>query len=357
MSYQLCEKVRNLEPYEPISGTYKIRLDANESFYSMPQEILDEIKNIIQNTSFNRYPDPCAKELIRTFADFYDIDPEYVTAGNGSDELISVITTNLLQKNSKVLVIEPDFSMYRFYATLCENEVIAVQKNENFCIDIDMVIRTANENKVDMIIFSNPCNPTGQGVSCDEIRRLIANVSALVILDEAYMDFWNQPLLKEAANYDNLIILKTASKCIGSAAIRLGFAIANKTITTALRAVKSPYNVNTLTQNIGTCIFSHKTLLQERRTEIIANKNKLYKAISELCQKYNAPIRIFETCTNFVYITGELSKSIFDFMLSNGIAIRCFKNNALRITAGSTEENAEFIFTLEKFFANQTEKM
>lgn len=357
MSYQLCKKVRNLEPYEPISGTYKIRLDANESFYAMPQELLDEIKDIIQNTDFNRYPDPCAKKLIRTFADFYDIDPDYVTAGNGSDELISVITTNLLQKNSKVLVIEPDFSMYRFYADLCENEVIAVQKDENFCIDIDKVIRTANENKADMIIFSNPCNPTGQGVPCEEIRRLITSVSALVVLDEAYMDFWNQPLLKEAADYDNLIILKTASKCIGSAAIRLGFAVANKTVTTALRAVKSPYNVNTLTQDIGTCIFSHKTLLRERRAEIIASKDKLYNAVSELCKKYNAPMRVFETCTNFVYMTGGLSKPIFDFMLSNEIAIRYFKNDALRITAGSAEENTEFLFTLEKFFANQTEKM
>lgn len=352
MPYQLCEKVRNLEPYEPISGEYKIRLDANESYYAMPQELLDEMKDIIQQINFNRYPDPYAVQLVKTFADFYDLDPNCVTAGNGSDELISVIMTNLLQKGSKVMTIEPDFSMYRFYATLCENEVISAPKDENLNINVDEVIRFANENQADMIIFSNPCNPTGQGVPYDDVRRLVEGVSALVVLDEAYMDFWDEPFLKNAAVYDNLIVLKTASKCVGSAAIRLGFAVANQTITNAIRAVKAPYNVNTVSQNIGTCIFSHKELLKSRRLEIIASKYRLYTDIKALAEKYNAPMKIFESCTNFVYIQTDLAKSIFDFMLSNSIAIRCFGSTALRITAGSSDENAEFLSILEKYFQN-----
>ncbi len=350
MPYQLCEKVRNLEPYDPISGIYKIRLDANESYYDMPQEILDEMKEIVQKTNFNRYPDPYAVKLVRAFAEFYNLDPNCVTAGNGSDELISVITTNLLQKGSKVITLEPDFSIYRFYATLCENEVIALPKNENLNINVDEVIRFANENKVDMIIFSNPCNPTGQGIPYEDIRRLTESVSALVVLDEAYMDFWDESFLKNAAVYDNLIVLKTASKCIGNAAIRLGFAVANPTITNVIRAVKAPYNVNTLSQDIGACVFSHKELLKSRRLEIIAAKDALYEGIKVLAEKYNAPMSIFESHTNFVYIQTDLAQAIFDFMLSNSIAIRCFGGKALRITAGNPSENAEFLSTLEKYF-------
>ena len=88
MSYILCDKVRNLEPYQPIEGQYRIRLDANESFYGMPEVIKEEFKTIIDTLDFNRYPDPMARELIAAFADFYGISSEHITATNGSDEML-----------------------------------------------------------------------------------------------------------------------------------------------------------------------------------------------------------------------------------------------------------------------------
>ena len=96
------------------------------------------------------------------------------------------------------------------------------------------------------------------GLCKDEVRRLIRSVNALVILDEAYMDFWDQSLLQEAESYDNLIILRTCSKAFGMAAVRLGFAVANQTLTNAIRAVKSPYNVNTVTQAFGAAVLNQK---------------------------------------------------------------------------------------------------
>lgn len=353
MPYTLCEKVRDLEPYEPISGTYRIRLDANESFYNMPDEIKSEIKNIIDRTDFNRYPDATAKKLIESFSAFYDIDPDTVTATNGSDEMLYLLASAMLQRNSKVLVIEPDFSMYRFYSVLSENQIIAVQKPDTLQINVDEVIQTANENNVDMIIFSNPCNPTGQGVTADDARKLVKSVSALVVLDEAYMDFWNQALLKEAAQYDNLIVLKTASKAVGAAAVRIGFAIANKTLTKALRAVKSPYNVNTITQEIGTCIYSQKELLQSRCEEIIKNTKNLYAELLRLQKQYELPVsifKIFAPCTNFVFIKADFAKELFEYLLDNGIAIRFFSNvSAVRITSGSADENIEVLTYIERY--------
>ena len=96
-----------------------------------------------------------------------------------------------------------------------------------------------------MVIFSNPCNPTSLGLNREQVRRLITSVDALVVVDEAYMDFWDQSILQEVHQYDNVIVLRTCSKAVGMAALRLGFAVANPTITRALRAVKSPYTVNT----------------------------------------------------------------------------------------------------------------
>ncbi len=354
MSYVLCDKVRELEPYEPITGSYKIRLDANESFYSMPQEIRDEIKEIVQKLDFNRYPDPCAAELIKAFSDFYGISPDNVTATNGSDEMLYLLASAMLKKNSTVVVAEPDFSMYNFYSFLSENKVISYRKNDMFGIDTDELIKTVNENNADMVIFSNPCNPTGQGITAQQAKKLVESVNALVVLDEAYMDFWNESILSEAAQYDNLIVLKTASKAVGSAALRLGFAVSNKTITTALRAVKSPYNVNTLSQKAGTCIFRHKDMLIERTNTIRENTNQLYNELVELKTNYKLPFDILEPCANFVFIRTELAKSIFEYLLKNSIAVRYFGSaGALRITTGSGDENKELMSVLERYIIEQ----
>ncbi len=350
MSYELCKKVCLLEPYEPISGDYKIRLDANESYYNLPDVIKDEIKNIIDNVAFNRYPNPNADRLVQPFADYYGISPFNVTAFNGSDEVLYLIASAMLTKNSKVIVTEPDFSMYAFYSYLSENEIITYRKNDDLNIDVDELISLAKSENTDMIIFSNPCNPTGQGISAEKVRKLINAVNCLVVLDEAYMDFWSESLIKEAAEYDNLIVLKTASKAVGSAAIRLGFAVANNKLTTALKAVKAPYNVNTLSQEIGRCIYSHKDILNSRRQEIIKNTALLYKNIRDIVNNYKLPFKVYETCANFVFLESDRSKEIYEFLLENSVAVRYFRNaDALRITTGNEQENKEFLVLFEKF--------
>ena len=245
---------------------------------------------------------------------------------------------------------DPDFSMYNFYSFLSENKVITYRKNELLGINVDDLIKTVNDNSADMVIFSNPCNPTGLGISADDARKLVRSVNALVVLDEAYMDFWDQSILTEASSYDNLIVLKTASKAVGCAAIRLGFAVANKTITNALRAVKSPYNVNSLSQRIGTCVYAHKDMLIERRDTIIRNTKELYKSILALKERYSLAFDIVEPCANFVFVRTELAKDIFTYLLENGIAVRFFGSaGALRITTGSEEENAEVLRCIEKY--------
>ena len=254
--FQLNEKVKNLTPYEPISGTYEIRLDANESFLTVPKNIENEMVEALKNSALNRYPDPMATKLVNGFANYFNVNADCVTAGNGSDEIISVIMNAFLQKGDKILTLEPDFSMYRFYAEIAECESVKYQKDDNLDVNIDDVITLANSENVRIVIFSNPCNPTSRIITKDHIRKLINSTDALVVLDEAYMDFAeDESLLGEFEKYDNLIILKTCSKALGSAALRLGFAVANKTLTNVIRAVKSPYNVNSVSQALGEVLF------------------------------------------------------------------------------------------------------
>ena len=344
--FQLNEKVKNLTPYEPISGTYEIRLDANESFLTFPKEIEDEMVEALKNSALNRYPDPNATKLVKGFADYFKVNPDCVTAGNGSDEIISVIMNAFLQKGDKILTLEPDFSMYRFYAEIAECESVKYQKDNNLDVNIDDVIALANSEKVRIVIFSNPCNPTSRIVTKDDVRKLINNTEALVVLDEAYMDFAeDESLLGEFENYDNLIILKTCSKALGCAALRLGFAVANKTLTNVIRAVKSPYNVNSVSQALGEVLFAHPDYIDNCIETVVNSRKELYSRILEI--KSDKIEKVYETHTNFVFMKVKNAKQVFEKMKENSIIIRNM-GDYLRITAGTKYENEKMLETFKK---------
>ncbi len=350
MSYKLNKKLVNLVPYDPITGYYDIRLDANESCFDLSPELKEKICRSIADINFNRYPDCLAQRPTEAFAKLYNISPELITVGNGSDELISVITSCFFEAGNTIVNVSNDFSMYGFYAQLYETKVETYQKEEDLSIDPDKLISFCREKKANGLVFSNPCNPTSLGLDRDSVRKIITSLSdTLVILDEAYMDFWDQSLLDEVDKYDNLIILKTCSKAIGMAAVRMGFAIANKTITTAMRAAKSPYNNDTVAQTIVSEILSEKDYLLSCRDVIVANTKSLYSDIKALDAKYSCFEKVYEPCTNFVYIKTDEFQKIYEFLLENSIAIRKF-SGYLRITAGSEKENAAVIAALEKYF-------
>ena len=342
MAYIINSKIRDMEPYQPILGTYRIRLDANESFLQPDPEIISKIKNVAASVPFNRYPDPYAEELCRAFAGFYGISAANVVAGNGSDELISLLFGAFLMKGESVMTLSPDFSMYRFYGGISEAKCVEFQKKDDFTVDVNDLIDAVNQSGVRMIIFSNPCNPTSLGMKREEIRHLVRSVDALVVLDEAYMDFWNQSMLGEVNDYDNLVILRTCSKAVGMAAVRLGFAVANQTLIRSLKAVKSPYNVNAVSQKIGTVLFNEQEWLRSCVREIIASRDLLSSALKDFGAAHPGKISVLDSAANFVTVRFSGSEKIYRILLEKGIAVRCF-SGFLRVTAGNREENAEFV--------------
>ncbi len=345
--YTLPEKLQSVTPYDPITGTYKLRCDANESCLQLPQEILEEISGAVQNIPYNRYPDPYATELCQAFADYYDIPAEWVTAANGSDELLALLTSCFMESGDKLLTLTPEFSMYRVYAGLYEDVNVVKEKTDTLQIDVDAVIDCCNKENVRMVMFSNPCNPTSLGLGREEVDRLIRSVNALVVLDEAYMDFWDQSMLQHAADYDNLVILRTASKAVGMAAARLGFAVAGKTITNTLRAVKSPYNVNTISQTVGALLYRKKAFLQDRTEYLIDCRKDLQKRLESL-DNGNPFTTIYPSVTNFVYAKTPCATQLHQYLLEQSIAVRCM-GDALRITAAAPEDNKTIAAAIAAF--------
>lgn len=351
MSYKLNKKLVNLVPYDPITGHYDIRLDANESCFNLSDSLKEKISKSISQIDFNRYPDSLSKAPTKAFAELYNISEELVSVGNGSDELISIISSCFFESGDTIVNVSNDFSMYEFYAQLYEVNVATYQKESDLSIDPDKLIAFCKESGAKGLIFSNPCNPTSLGLDRDAVRKIITSLEdTLVILDEAYMDFWDQSLLDEADKYSNLIILKTCSKAIGLAAVRCGFAVANKTITNAIRAAKSPYNNDTVAQTIVSDILSEKQYLNDCRDIIVKNTKQLYSDITALNEKYSCFDTVYNTCTNFVFIKTEEFEKIYQFMLDNSIAIRKFRG-FIRVTSGTAQENARFMEVLEKYYS------
>ncbi|WMJ23633.1 histidinol-phosphate transaminase [Paludicola sp. MB14-C6] len=343
MPYELNNKIKELTPYEPITGDYRIRLDANESYIQYPKEKLQTALN----QGLNRYPDPYAKKLCESFSKLYSVKANNVTAGNGSDELISLIVGAFFTHGDTLLTLSHDFSMYRFYGNVFGIKTEVFSKKTDLTIDVDALISYINEHHIAGLIFSNPCNPTSLSLNREAVIKLVSSVNALVVVDEAYMDFSDQSILDVCCNYSNVMVLKTCSKAIGLAAIRLGFAIANDKITKALRAVKSPYNVNAVTQSIGEIVLNDDAYVKECTANLLINKTELYNEILKLSQKTNLFEVIYPSSTNFLFIKTNQSKYIFEELLKRSIAIR-YMGDYIRITTGSKAENKELIEALKE---------
>jgi histidinol-phosphate aminotransferase len=174
-------------------------------------------------------------------------------------------------------------------------------------------------------------------------------VKALVVLDEAYMDFWDKSnsLIKDINEYSNLIIFRTASKALGSASLRLGFAVANETISRAIASVKSPYNVNSISQAIGAKLYKNKLFLNNRIKTIVENTKTLYNELLRL-SSLTKDFYVYPTKTNFVFAKTSFGKELWEYLKKNSIAIRLM-GDYIRITSGTKEEINAVVSLIEKF--------
>ncbi len=344
------KKTEGIEPYIVDTGKYRARLDANESFISLPESVRFEISFALENFEYNRYPDPAAACLKKAFSSYYGLAEENVGVGNGSDEVISLLMNCFLDAGSTVMTFTPDFSMYAFYASLAGMKTVQCEKREDFSIDFDRAEKMICESGARMVIFSNPCNPTGRIEKKEDIKRLASLFTdTIFVVDEAYMDFASvkkeESFLNETEEYSNIIVLKTLSKALGAASLRLGFVVADKTFADMFYAVKSPYNVNGISQKIGEILLSQKAFLDDSTEKLVESVRYLRNEIikREIANPY-------ETYTNFVFFRDEKAGEKYAYLKENGVLVRKFGigGGALRITAGSEQENELLLKLLEE---------
>jgi len=295
---------------------------------------------------FNRYPDSSQKKLKAKLADLKGLSPAQIAIGNGSDELIDLIIKIFCEpKKDAILMMNPSFAMYGFYATVNENEVIKLDLDENFEIVKDDFLKITQEREIKIFFLCSPNNPTGNSV--EDFEFFIQNFNGIVVIDEAYIEFsGNRSGIELLDKYPNLIVLQTFSKAWGTAGARVGTAYASEEIIRFINTVKAPYNVNSLSQELILSILDDENKLKENVENVLKEKAWLeeqFKTIS--CIE-----KVFPTDANFFLIKMRDGKKVYEKMLEEEVLTSQRAPaipDCIRINVGNREENEKLINVLK----------
>lgn len=334
--------------------TSGILLNANESPFPISEDIRKEMVEAISKIEFNRYPNDDATELRKAYADYLNVDEAMVMVGNGSDEMIGLIISLMIEKGKKVYTLDPDFSMYDYYTGMHGGEMVKYNYAKSHRFHVEEFIEYGREQNIDMILFSNPNNPTGAMISNQEILKILeAFPRCPVVIDEAYGEFAQESMLAHLEEYRNLIILRTMSKAFGAAALRCGFMITATETMKQLRPYKVPYNVNTLTQAFATILLGHKEKMKQQINEIILLRDEMYQQILDL---HLSDVIIYPSQANYLYGQSEKKELFLQALANKDITIRNYtQDHTFRITIGTREQNNLVLETIKEVFQEQKE--
>jgi len=339
------QDLKKLSPYEPVVQPGVIKMDANEFPFDFPQEVMDYIYSSTDPQSFNRYPDPMAGDLRTALAGYTGAPKEYILAGNGSDEIILNLALTFAT-GGDVLITPPTFSMYEVHSMVAGARPKFIPRNGDFSVNVEEVINQANNTDTRLIFICSPNNPTANETPQHEIKRILQNVSALVVLDEAYIEFGGTSCLSLVDEYPNLAVMRTFSKCFGLAGLRIGYLIASPGVINELRRVKQPFNLNSFSQRAALAVLDHLPLFEELIADIRDKRDLLWQQMQRI-----PGIEVLESKTNFITFKTTLpAAEIYQGLLNKGILIRNVSGpgleNYLRVSVGTGDENNTFLTAL-----------
>jgi len=357
MSALIRPDLAQLTPYkaEHLSSDRLIdKLDANEVALDLPDWFKQKLGAIAQTEILaNRYPDGEYLSLKKLLAEYAGVEPEQISLGNGSDELIRslliAICLNSDSTNGSILVAEPTFSMYGILAQGLGIPVIKVPRHDqDFSIDLAAANRAISSGSVKAVCLVHPNSPTGNLLNNAElvwVRSLPDDI--LVVIDEAYFEFSEQSLVGELAQHPNWLILRTFSKAFRLAAYRVGYAIANVDLATALEKVRLPYNLPTISYHAAELAITNRHELLANMSEIRSECDRLYAEIQNMPN-----LSVWKSDANFLYLRSSRQSSgdrqMLEYLKSQGTLIRQ-TGDGLRLTIGTQAQNQRTLERLHNF--------
>lgn len=348
------ENVRRVVPYTPGEQPNKpkmIKLNTNENPYPPAPGVERAIREFDMD-SLRLYPDPAATSLVNALAEYYQVRPEQIFVGVGSDDVLAMAFMTFF--NSEKPILFPDIT-YSFYPVWAEEFKIPYRT-----VPLDQEFRIVKEDYYGEnggVIFPNPNAPTGIAMGLEQVEDIIRhNPDSVVIVDEAYVDFGGVSALPLVEKYDNLLVVQTFSKSRSMAGMRIGFAIGQPKLIGYMNDVKYSFNSYTMDQTslkYGVEAVKDEGYFKETVGKIVATREHAKEVLSRMGFVFP------DSKANFLFISHPdyPAKELFEALKKEDIYVRHFGadriNNYLRVTIGTDEQMEVFYAFLRKYMSEE----
>jgi histidinol-phosphate aminotransferase len=335
-----------LKAYHVPPSRGMVKLDAMENPYPLPEPMRKELAAALARVDLNRYPEPTPHRLIELLKQKMQV-PEgmEVLLGNGSDELIQMITLAVAKPGAVLMYPGPSFVMYAMNATFFGLRPVSTGLREDFTLDREVFLAAMREHRPAVIYLAYPNNPTGVLYGEDDVLAILRAAEGLVVLDEAYHAFAQKTFMSRLTEFPNLLVLRTVSK-LGLAGIRLGYLAGAKRWLEQFDKVRSPYNINVLTEATAVFVLERLEVLEKQAAAIRAERATLGKALAAL-----PGVTVFPTEANFFLIRVPDAPRTFEGLRAQGVLVKQLHpgiRNGLRVTVGTPDENRILLSALKE---------
>ncbi|MBK7352891.1 MAG: histidinol-phosphate transaminase [Nitrosomonas sp.] len=347
-------EIFELSAYHVPPAKGMIKLDAMENPYPLSLTLREEIAQLAENATINRYPDPTASVLKNILRKTLSVpDDMSILLGNGSDEIIQMIALAAAKPGAVLLGLDPGFAMFRIIATFSGMSYVGVPLNEDFSLNLEATLTAINRYQPSIIFLAYPNNPTGNLFDMQSIHQIIQEAPGIVIIDEAYHAFAGVSFMDQLAQFPNLLLMRTLSK-LGLAGLRLGLLIGRSEWLEQFEKLRLPYNIGVMTQLIAEKVLQHYDDLLKQTTVIKTERSKLLSELSDL-----SGITTFPSEANFILFRTKRASEVYTELKQKGVLIKNLDGtnpllkDCLRVTVGTPHENAQFYYALSQILENK----
>jgi histidinol-phosphate aminotransferase len=340
--------VREVAAYTLAAREAAVKINQNENPFDLPLALKKQVLEQALSRSWSRYPPFDPKDLLEKLAAFSGWRADGILTGNGSNELIEALLLVTVGAGTRVVIPEPTFTLYALLTRILGGEAVRVRLTPELAYDVEAILEARRAAEAAVTVVCSPNNPTGSGLDRDEVRRLCRAGDGLVVIDEAYHEFAETSVVPLLADHPNLVVLRTFSKAMGMAGLRVGYLLASPALVREIDKARLPYNINFFSQMAAMAALDAYGELQERVALLSRLREGLENALGGM-----PGVKAYPSQANFVLI--ELAeadpRAVFESLCRRGVLVRDVTaypmlSRCLRVTVGSEEENEAFLRAL-----------
>jgi histidinol-phosphate aminotransferase len=338
--------LRDVDAYVSPQLDVPARLNTNECPYPLPKPFFEELARAVQDLPLNRYPDGGMTRLREGLAAHHDHPFDATWTANGSNEVLTELLLAYGGPGRRAVVFEPTYMLHSRLSWLTHTGVETLRLEDPFQLS-DRAVDDALAAEPHVIFVCSPNNPTGNAQSVEVVAAMAARTSALVIVDEAYIEFGGRTALPLTARHPNVAVVRTFSKAFAMAGVRLGYVLTSPEVVADLQRVRLPYHMSSLTQVAGTVALRHTSEALSILEAIRMQRDRILQALRAM-----PGVTVFPSDANFVlFVPPQPAHEVWQGLLDRGVLVRDLSTvvpNALRVTAGTQDEVDRFITSLQE---------